>query len=486
MSNGSSKALSTAAARWFQSRSIDPDTASRYGVYTTTRGDMGEVIAFPFVENGGIVNHKYRGRDKQFRQDKDAVKCFWNHDVLLDQALENGAQRLIITEGEMDALAAIEAGWPLTISVPDGAPQKRTEGAIDPERDVKFSFVFRAWENLRKVKQIIIAVDNDAAGKVLASELVRRLGAWRCLFVTYPEGCKDLNEVLMQHGGPAVSTVLNGAKFYPVKGLYKLSDYPEVAEIVTYSSGWPVLDQNLRLVRGEFMAVTGIPGHGKTAWTDSLAMNMAKNYDWRITIASFEARVKPVKRRDLRAYHGGDIWVADDFIEKNFCFIDQKPTNDDEAGDVDYMLDRAADSVARHGCDMLVLDPWNEIEHKRRREETESDYAGRAIRQIKRFADNFDVLTAVVVHPTKMKKIDGSFIEPNLYDVTGSANWYNKCDHGIVLHRPFPNSSLVNVSVQKVKIKPDMGVEGTVQFEFDLQRRRFLDTIDSLRAGAQS
>ena len=287
-------------ARFLEGRKIDPETATRYGVGSTMRSDIGEAIAFAFIEGGKVVNHKYRGKGKAFRQDKDAVKCFWNHDAILDPALRDGSQRLIITEGEMDALSAIECGYPLTVSVPDGAPAIAKDDPIDPDTDLKFSFVHRAWDALKAVKQIVLAVDDDPAGKALAAELVRRLGAARCLFVTYPEGCKDLNEVLMQHGAAGVTRVINGAKLWPVKGLYRLSDYPDLGNLVTYETGWPMMDRWLKLYMGEFMVVTGIPNHGKSAWLNALAMNMAKLHGWNIGIGSFEARVKPFLRAQLQ------------------------------------------------------------------------------------------------------------------------------------------------------------------------------------------
>lgn len=478
------RSLSVAAERWFQSRGIEPELATRYGVFTTTRGGIGEVIAYPFVENGNVVNHKYRARDKQFSQDAGAVSCFWNHDAILDPALQDGSQRLIITEGEMDALTAIQCGFPLTVSVPAGAPQAPTEGPVDPERDVKFKFVFRAWNNLAKVKRIIIATDSDGPGRVLANELVRRLGASRCMFVTYPEDCKDLNDVLQKHGQAEVARVLAGAKNWPVNGLFRLEDYPDVGELVTFSTGWPALDPYLRVARGMFMVVTGIPGHGKSTLLTAMAMNLAKREGWRICIGSFEAAIKPLLIRDLRLMFGGNsIESADDFINHQFSFIDQKPLNDEEDADIDWVLERAKDAVVRYGCDMLIIDPWNEVEHRRRRDETETEYVSRAIRTIKRFAVNFNVFVAVVAHPQKMNVgKENTVREPNLYDISGSANWYNKADMGIVVHRPALNSNLVNVSVKKVRIKPEMGREGIVQFEFEQQARRFFDAPESVAA----
>ena len=484
----SSNALTAAAAQWLRSRGIDPETAIRYGVCTTKRADIGgEALTFPFVEDGVTVNRKYRSRDKQFRQDTGAVKCFWNVDALLDPALQDGAQALIITEGEFDALTAIQCGFPLTVSVPDGAPQKVSDEPIDPNRDVKFSFVFRAWNRLEKVKRVIIATDDDGPGRALAQELVRRLGPSRCLFVTYPDNCKDLNDVLVKHGRQAVRDVIANAKPWPVKGLYRLSDYPEIGDLVTFSTGWPVLDPYLRLAPGAFWVVTGIPGHGKSTWLMATAMNVALKEGWCVCVGSFEAAVKPMLLRDLRLMHGGSLEEADLFIERHFCFIDQKPLDDVEDADIDWLIERAKDAVVRFGIKMLIIDPWNEVEHKRRRDETETEYVSRAIRTIKRFAANFGVLVVVVAHPQKMNvgKANG-VCEPTLYDISGSANWYNKADVGIVIHRESLNSNLINVAIKKVRIKPEMGREGVVQFEFDERSRKYLDALDALRAGAQA
>ncbi len=42
--------------------------------------------------------------------------------MLDDPALHEGRAALVITEGECDALTAIDCGYPFAVSVPDGAP----------------------------------------------------------------------------------------------------------------------------------------------------------------------------------------------------------------------------------------------------------------------------------------------------------------------------------------------------------------------------
>ena len=55
--------------------------------------------------------------------------------------------------------------------------------------------------------------------------------------------------------------------------------------------------------------------------------------------------------------------------------------------------------MIRDGANMLIVDPWNEVEHRRRGNESVADYTNRAIRGFKRFASSYDVCTAIVAHP---------------------------------------------------------------------------------------
>ena len=47
--------------------------------------------------------------------------------------------------------------------------------------------------------------------------------------------------------------------------------------------------------------------------------------------------------------------------------------------------------MVRDGANMLIVDPWNEVEHRRRGNESVADYTNRAIRSFKRFASSYDV-----------------------------------------------------------------------------------------------
>jgi twinkle protein len=516
--------INPAALDWLQARALDPETASRMGLYTAERGPDGEprpdpagnILVFPYIDGGSEVNAKYRPLgEKRFWQRKDARKTFFNADVLDDPALERGDHALVITEGELDALAAIQSGFPFTVSVPDGAPPARDEqgnlvvvpeGAddVEPEHDEKYRYVSNNWARLEKVKRFILATDGDEPGWRLAQELARRLGRARCSFVTYPQGCKDLNEALEKFGERGVAACFSRAKPFPVKGLYKLSEFPDAGTLRTYSTGFGSLDPStdrsapfMQLYAGCFMIVSGLPGGGKTAWTTQLAFNMARLHGWRAAIASFEMRVTPTLRDMLRGFYiaeardlfqnpsvipddfraswaGAEVRDADAFIEEFFSFIALDPRDDDTEADCQWVIDRAADAVIRDGANMLIVDPWNEVEHRRRGNESVADYTNRAIRSFKRFASSYDVCTAIVAHPTKAAALSAKAGDKvSLYDISDGATWANKAEFGIIVSRQSPQDRLTEIGIRKVKFW-ETGRLGDLHLTFDDRLRAFV------------
>lgn len=472
----------------FERRNISAETAARFAIYTASRStdgavipdSAGNIVVFPFLEHGAVVNEKYRGPGKKFWQRSGGRRTFWNADALDDPALESGQLSLVITEGELDALTAIDCGFPLSVSVPDGAPAVGSEESpndlqpIGDETAGKFEFLWNNRDRLKRIKRFIIAVDNDRPGRRLAAELVRRLSPSRCLFVEFPAGCKDLNDVLAQHGEDAVTAVLNAAKPYPVRGLYRLTDYPERATLQIFSTGWWTLDQHLQLFTGEFMVVTGIPGHGKSTWVLNLLCNAAAQYGWRSALFSPEMPTVPHLRGKLRRIRGGSSAEADTFINEHFRFIDSDPTGkDDEDFDLDWIIDKATDAVLRDGIRCLVIDPWNEVEHARRRDESMTDYIGRGIRSLKRFARLYDVAVIVIAHPTKEVGKDGKSRSVTLYDVEGSAHWFNKCDHGVVIDRPNSYADESVIRIAKVRFD-ETGEKGEVRMSYDRASCRYM------------
>lgn len=475
-------------------RGLNPETAVRFGLYTA-RSESGEVVpdvngnivVFPFEEHGVTVNEKYRAPGKKFWQSKGGKKTFFNADALDDPALEDGRMALVVTEGEIDMLTAIDCGFPLAVSVPDGAPSavdpSKPSEPIDPAADAtgKYEFLWNNRDRLKRVKRFILAVDNDPPGQRLAAELVRRLSASRCLFVTYPEGCKDLNDVLMRHGAEAVSAVLNGAQHYPVKGVYTLKDFPDRGAIETFLTGWDTVDTLFKAFAPSFVVVTGIPGHGKSSWTTHLTVNLAELHGWKTALFSPEMPIVPHMRDKIRRIAGRSavdrmskeqLANVDRWIDEHFVFIDHDNQSDDEDITLEWLLERAADAVLRYGIRVLEIDPWNEIEHAKDPRESMTEYVNRALRTLKKFGQRYGIMVIVVAHPTKDVGKDGKSRVPTLYDVSDSSAWANKPDIGIVIDRPDPNVDETMVYVKKVRFE-GTGEKGAVRMRFDRETSRY-------------
>jgi twinkle protein len=510
-------------------RGLSAETAEKFELYSgrhlydgsgkfleMERDPEGNVLCFPYFELGVEVNTKYRWaqRDKEtgelqrcFMQRKGAKKLPFNVNVLLNEAtmslLESGSAPLIWTEGEFDCMAADECGFDTSISVPDGAPPGRDakgriievpddDHDVNPEDDDKYVFMHTLKEYLDRVKYHIIATDNDDSGRRLAKELVRRIGATRCLWIKYPEeevvadkktgelrAPKDLNEVKKHLGDEVVREIIEGAREWPIRGLYKLSDYPDQDLPVMCEPGiTPELDEMMKIYAGQFIVGTGVPNIGKSRFFNNLFVNMAKIHKWPITIFSGESQVKPFLARELGEIYLGkapDRWTSDDrkvahaFVERFFSFIDYDPRTFEGEIDVDTVLDHAATAVFRYGTKMLVLDPWNELEHKRDRNVSLTEYVGLSIQKMKRFARSFDCAVCVIAHPHKLE----TGVVPSLYHVSDSAHWANKPDLGVVIHADDPKATDRQVHIKKVRFKRIAGNVGVVPVTFDMRTGRF-------------
>lgn len=447
--------LSEIAIKFFHDRHITNDVLARNHISIETVWmpqieDEVRAIAFPYYKGGEVLNIKYRDSRKNFRQVGGAEKIFYK--------LDDIGETTIITEGEMDALACEVAGFKNAISVPDGAP-------APDAKNFENKFEYLNEEALDKVKTFILAVDNDAPGRKLEDELARRLGRERCRRVTYPEGTKDCNEVLISLGQDVLRGIIESAQPFPVEGVFSVDDISEGLDSIIdggmpegCNTGWSNVDELYRPAVGQWTLVTGIPSMGKSEWLDALAINLAEQNGWAFGICSPENQ--PIdwhasklieKRMSCRITRGMDRGVfnsAKEWLNEYFHFImPEKPT-------LESVLDKARQLVRRNGVKGLIIDPFNEIDHTQRKEGiNETEYVSSFLTQLRRFAREQGVHIWLVAHPAKMMRDrDGSYPVPDGYAVSGSAHFYNKADNIIAVHRDPDNPSFgTDVHIQKIR-----------------------------------
>lgn len=472
-------ALSDGALKFFEKRGITTDVlirnrVSMERVWMPQIEDEVTAIAFPYYQGGEVVNVKYRDSAKNFRQVGGARKVLYKYDDIADVT--------IVVEGEMDALSCEVAGFQNVVSVPDGAPDPKSKAF-----DKKFEYLDD--DRLDLVKTYVLAVDADEPGNLLEDELARRLGREKCLRVMWPEGCKDANEVLVQHGPRALRQCIEDAKPFPVEGVFAMSDIEddlnqmlEFGPTKGVSTGWGGLDKLYTPAPGQWTLVTGIPSMGKSEWLDALAVNIAEQSYWTFGVCSPENQpiswhaAKLMEKRMGERFVAGKVnqqkfaeakaWLNDHF----FFIMPEEPT-------LDSVLNKAKALVRRQGMKGLIIDPYNELDHTKRKDSVaETEYVSTFLTQLRRFARENAIHIWLVAHPAKlMKDNKGVYPVPDGYSVSGSAHFFNKADNIIAIHRDMTDPfQPTEVHVQKIRSRW-LGRRGTAHLQWMSESGRFRD-----------
>ena len=417
--------------RYFEKRHISKETVDKYHI---SLNEQNEII-IPYYKNGTLVNIKYRKNlgdgKKTFRQEKDTEKTLFGMDLIPKEQKE-----LIWVEGEMDVLALAEQNI-YSVSIPCGGNISNNDKPLD--------FIENCFEFIDRFEEHIIAVDNDIVGDNLKKALLNRLGTNKCKIVNWKQ-YKDANEALMNDEN--LQNFINNAEYIFPDGIINYYDcfddlykFNYEKDNDYYSTGWSILDRFIKLRTGRLMVITGYPSRGKSTFSDNLIVNLAKKYDMKHLIASFENTQELHYNRLAEFYHEKPYWklieenkLLDEdtisFISEHFYRFDIN-----KMWNIDTIIERTEMAVKKYGIKTLTIDPYNRLNNDYK--DREDKYVGSILSKLCAMSKRLDLLVIFVAHP---KKPDDEKM-PNMYSISGSGDWYNMCDYGIIVHRDRNNSN---------------------------------------------
>jgi len=466
----------TSIHNFLTSKGLKTATAINLGWYSHIHKDK-IYLGIPAYKRGTLVNVKFRpmfdSPDSRFHQIPKSAGAEptliglddWDTEILMDEFSYG-----IISEGETDLATWRQAGFNNSASVPDGAPSPKSTNLSD-----KFLWLEDVYikEMLNKFDVVYLVGDNDEAGKKLNEELGLRIGKQKCKIIHYPDGYKDVNEVYngnREKGLPALgeeglANLLRNAKPIPVIGIVRAADIIDRIEGLSenqdngISCGHPTIEKYLRLRRGISIYWTGIPKMGKSTvwrWYMVEASRMNPEIKW----ALFTPEMTPAERefRALAQVYMNKIWDdgmpnsmtkeekkhAIDWVNTHFFIIEVDYANYEKGFGINEDTYNTLDSILKYveylcrteGIFGYTIDAWNKIEHQVPKHMPMTNFISRELDKIHRFNKYWNVCSTIIAHPRKMPTLpNGNYQRPTLYDIDGSAAWFNKCDIGVVTHR---------------------------------------------------
>lgn len=204
-------------------RGISAKTCSvfKYSI-TKANGENGHLVHLCDGE-GNFIGQKLRFKDKRFKvvgNAKNAGLTFLN----IAKTMRN-SPKIVITEGELDALSVAEVQgckWPV-VSLPNGV-SSAAKACMNSE-----SF-------LKNYKEIILLFDNDWKGKEAARE-VSKLFPTKVKIAELP--LKDANEMLLEGRGSEIVDAIFKAKPWSPEGVVTLGSLKEqVLKPVSMGKPW--------------------------------------------------------------------------------------------------------------------------------------------------------------------------------------------------------------------------------------------------------
>jgi len=461
---------------WLQAdRKLDGALLASMGVKATDHPDLGRVLAFPYRLDGAPYAAKFRTVDKQWRSSKGKTRGLYNIDAL-SQDID---LPIVITEGEIDALSVMQAGFLRAVSLPDGWTEQgnKTEALIEAE------------DRLRKSPYVIVAGDADAAGESLPRVVANLLKGHDVRSVSWPEGCKDANDVLMLLGEGAVADALNRARRIDPPGgfITAFSDLPPMSDRRVLRGGHELIDERLAFELGAMSVGTGTPGAGKSTFTTWVAHHVSRCEGIRVGMLSFETH--PHRTRDHLSrlvmgmpYEALPSIMRRDLLADLDCrFRIVHRTYDDDTGHHLGWLESMINTLAvRDNCKLIIIDPWNELEHLPEPGESLTNYINFALQRIRQLAEKLEVHICLIAHPKKMDMRDGRPRPPLGYDIADSAAFSNKPSLGFTVHqdRTKSGAKYIQIITWKVRDTQLYGIEkGLSNAGFDIQAMDYTKLI---------
>lgn len=425
-----------AAIQYLEKRGISANIAKKYEI--TVQKDHENVLVFPFYDENGVLTFvKYRKTDFDKTKDKNKEWCeAHGKPILFGMKQCKDRDRLVITEGQLDSLAAAESGIENAVSVPTGANG--------------FTWVPHCWDFMSSFSEIVVFGDHENGDITLLGEITKRFGGKvKHVRAEDYKDCKDANEILLKYGKDAVRACVENAVFNPVECVVDVADVVGVNphDIEKMATGIGPLDKILKggLPFGYYHIITGRRGEGKsTLASQFLAEALDQGYSvfaysGEMPVSHFKACIDfQLAGAAVRETEDGKRFVSkydkakisDWYRGRLFAYDIEAVT--DEKKSILTIIDEV---IRRYGVRVILIDNlMTAVDLDADARANKYDAQGEFAKRLSDIARKYNVLILLVAHRRKQNG-DWHDSDPN-DDIGGSSYVSNLCGDIIGYSRP--------------------------------------------------
>ena len=348
--------IATYSSYALSSRGISQVVVDHFNVKMAVDSDGRPAAHFyPFTSNGQIVAYKKRQLPKSF----STIGDFKNLE-LFGQSQATTGKTLVITEGELDAMAVAQANFDKykkfysVVSLPNGA------------KSVQAILQNREW--IRKFPDIVLMFDMDEPGQEAIAAAAKMIGLGKVRIAKLRE--KDACDELKEHGSMAIMEAIWNAPLYSPAGILtgdaiweKFMERKNV-QSVPYPECLSGLTEKLDGIReGEITLFTSGTGSGKSTVIKEIVLDLLAKTDEKIGLISLEESIGDTAEKfigmALERPLSGHPPLTEDEMKHGFdtVFKDERLVLLDHQGSVsDESLVDKIEYMALMGCKYLVLD----------------------------------------------------------------------------------------------------------------------------------
>lgn len=444
--------------------------------YVGVKENEGNVVFEYRNELGEHIANKYRFTSKAAK-----VKMMFEKDTNINTLFNmdkiNILEPLVITEGEFDCLAVIEAGYKNAVSIPSGVNSTN-------------KWIETNWTFLEQFEEIVLWFDNDEAGLKGVREASSRLTN-NIVKIVKCTAANDINELLAKEGKQSVLDHIKKASVPLVEGVatFDMIEDFDIYEAEKLELGIRKMDYDiLGMIFGSLNILSGRNGAGKSTILNQIYLGEAIRQGYKCFLFSGELVAGNVKEwlirtlaneEDLVTYTSKNNMnykrvsiesrkkIVDNIKDKIYLY-------DTDDYNIDSILTKMKQLATRLGVKVFVIDNLMVIESNVKEEfKAQSE----VVKKLKNFAKKYNAIVHLVAHPRKSMNE-----EITKDDVAGTANITNLADYVTTIERNFKEDREYDAKLSILKNR-HTGINTCTTLKFDSDRKRFYSSSEKLELG---